>query len=161
MELQVGQAVRYDSGNPRYMHYGVIVDVDEKSVGIVDVDYKDDLVRCYDEVGANYERDRNNIQLKHCPPPFTKVSRGVPGKVYARADMENPVILQKSYLSAYSLQILERGTKVPNADMKKIFNHPWEDQLQKQKEIRSKRRCGLNIVWDDESEKEKDEGMEF
>ena len=55
----------------------------------------------------------------------------------------------------------ERGTKVPNADMKKIFNHPWEDQLQKQKTIRSKRRCGLNIVWDDESEKEKDEGMEF
>ena len=94
------------------MHYGVIVDVD----------YKDDWVRCYDEVGANYERDRNNVQLKHCPPPFTKVSRGVPGKVYARADMENPVILQKSYLSAYSLQILERGTKVPNADMKKIFN---------------------------------------
>lgn len=34
-----------------------------------------------------------------------------------------------------------------------------EDQLQKQKEIRSKRRCGLNIVWDDESEK--DEDMEF
>ena len=33
------------------MHYGVIVDVD----------YKDDLVRCYDEVGANYERDRNNV----------------------------------------------------------------------------------------------------
>lgn len=77
------------------------------------------------------------------------------------ADMENPVILQKSYLSAYSLQILERGTKVPNADMKKIFNHPWEDQLQKQKTMRSKRRCGLNIVWDDKSEKEKDEDMEF
>ena len=133
------------------MHYGVIVDVD----------YKDDWVRCYDEVGANYERDRNNVQLKHCSPPFTKVSRGVPGKVYAMADMENPVILQKSYLSAYSLQILERGIKVPNADMKKIFDHPWEDQLQKQKTISSKRRCGLNIVWDDKSEKEKDEGMEF
>ena len=133
------------------MHYGVIVDVD----------YKDNFVRCYDEVEANYERDRNNVQLKHCPPPFTKVLRGVPGRVYAMADMENPVILQKSYLSAYSLQILERGTKVPNADMKKIFNHPWEEQLQKQKTISSKRRCGLNIVWDDKSEKEKDEGMEF
>lgn len=158
MELQVGQAVRYDSGNPRYMHYGVIVDVDEKSVGIVDVDYKDDLVRCYDEVGANYEMDRNNVQLKHCPPPFTKVSRGVPGKVYARADMENPVILQKSYLSAYSLQILERGTKVPNADMKKIFDHPWEDQLQKQKTMR--RRSGIDIssIIDNE---QKEDGMEF
>ena len=75
--------------------------------------------------------------------------------------MENLVILQKSHLPAYSLQILERGTKVLNADMKKIFNHSWEDQLQKQKEICSKRRCGLNIVWDDESKKEKDEGMEF
>ena len=158
MELQVGQAVRYDSGNPRYMHYGVIVDVDEKSVGIVDVDYKDDLVRCYDEVGANYEMDRNNVQLKHCPPPFTKVSRGVPGKVYARADMENPVILQKSHLSAYSLQILERGTKVPNADMKKIFDHPWEDQLQKQKTMR--RRSGIDIssIIDNE---QKEDGMEF
>ena len=158
MELQVGQAVRYDSGNPRYMHYGVIVDVDEKSVGIVDVDYKDDWVRCYDEVGANYEMDRNNVQLKHCPPPFTKVSRGVPGKVYARADMENPVILQKSHLPAYSLQILERGTKVPNADMKKIFDHPWEDQLQKQKTMR--RRSGIDIssIIDNE---QKEDGIEF
>mgnify|MGYP004516873975 CR=1 FL=1 len=158
MDLQVGQAVRYDYGNPRYMHYGVIVDVDEKSVGIVDVDYKDDLVRCYDEVGANYERDRNNVQLKHCPPPFTKVSRGVPGRVYAMADMENPVILQKSHLPAYSLQILERGTKVPNADMKKIFEHPWEDQLQKQKTMR--RRSGIDIssIIDNE---QKEDGMEF
>lgn len=158
MELQVGHAVRYDYGNPRYMHYGVIVDVDEKSVGIVDVDYKDDLVRCYDEVGANYERDRNNVQLKHCPPPFTKISRGVSGKVYARADMENPVILQKSHLPAYSLQILERGTKVPNADMKKIFDHPWEDQLQKQKTMR--RRSGIDIssIIDNE---QKEDGMEF
>lgn len=158
MDLQVGQAVRYDCGNPRYMHYGVIVDVDEKSIGIVDVDYKDDLVRCYDEVGANYERDRNNVQLKHCPPPFTKVSRGVPGRVYAMADMENPVILQKSHLPAYSLQILERGTKVPNADMKKIFDHPWEDQLQKQKTMR--RRSGIDIssIIDNE---QKEDGMEF
>ena len=130
------------------MHYGVIVDVD----------YKDDWVRCYDEVGANYERDRNNVQLKHCPPPFTKVSRGVPGKVYARADMENPVILQKSHLPAYSLQILERGTKVPNADMKKILEHPWEDQLQKQKTMR--RRSGIDIssIIDNE---QKEDGMEF
>ena len=158
MELQVGQAVRYDSGNPRYMHYGVIVDVDEKSVGIVDVDYKDNFVRCYDEVGANYERDRNNVQLKHCPPPFTKISRGVPGRVYAMADMKNPVILQKSHLPAYSLQILERGTKVPNADMKKIFNHPWEDQLQKQKTMR--RRSGIDIssIIDNE---QKEDGMDF
>lgn len=158
MDLQVGQAVRYDYGNPRYMHYGVIVEVDEKSVGIVDVDYKDNFVRCYDEVGANYERDRNNVQLKHCPPPFTKVSRGVPGRVYAMADMENPVILQKSHLPAYSLQILERGTKVPNADMKKIFDHPWEDQLQKQKTMR--RRSGIDIshIIGDE---EKEDGMEF
>ena len=130
------------------MHYGVIVDVD----------YKDDWVRCYDEVGANYERDRNNVQLKHCPPPFTKISRGVPGRVYAMADMENPVILQKSHLPAYSLQILERGTKVPNVDMKKIFDHPWEDQLQKQKTMR--RRSGIDIssIIDNE---QKEDGMEF
>lgn len=70
-------------------------------------------------------------------------------------------MLCKDNLAEYHVQILEDGRKVPKADMDKIFDHPWEEQLQKQKEICSKRRCGLNIDWDDESEKEKDEGMEF
>lgn len=79
--------------------------------------------------------------------------------VYANADMEHPVVLKKDELNKYQIRILESGIQVPEADMKKIFNHPWEEQLQKQKTMRSVRRRGLDIVWDDESEK--DESMEF
>lgn len=161
MDFQVGHAIYYDGGNPRYSYYGVVVDVNESEVELVHVNYKKQYVRCYDEPGADYQKHRNNVQLKNCPHPFTSLSRGFHGMVYANADMEHPVVLKKDDLNKYQIRILERGTKVPNADMKKIFNHPWEDQLQKQKTMRSKRRCGLNIVWDDESEKEKDEGMEF
>lgn len=158
MDFQVGQAIYYDGGNPRYSYYGVVVDVNESEVELVHVNYKNQYVRCYDEPGADYQKHRNNVQLKNCPPPFTSLSRGFHGMVYANADMEHPVVLKKDDLNKYQILILERGTKVPNADMKKIFDHPWEEQLQKQKTMR--RRSGIDIssIIDNE---QKEDGMEF
>lgn len=135
-----------------------MVDVNESEVELVHVNYKNQYVRCYDEPGADYQKHRNNVQLKNCPPPFTSLSRGFHGMVYANADMEHPVVLKKDDLNKYQIRILERGIKVPNADMKKIFNHPWEEQLQKQKTMR--RRSGIDIssIIDNE---QKEDGMEF
>ena len=158
MDFQVGQAIYYDGGNPRYSYYGVVVDVNESEVELVHVNYKNQYVRCYDEPGADYQKHRNNVQLKNCPPPFTSLSRGFHGMVYANADMEHPVVLKKDDLNKYQIRILESGTQVPEADMKKIFNHPWEDQLQKQKTMR--RRSGIDIssIIDNE---QKEDGIEF
>ena len=77
---------------------------------------------------------------------------------YANADIENPVVLRKDNLAEYHVQILEDGRKVPKADMDKIFYHPWEEQLQKQKTMR--RRSGIDIssIIDNE---QKEDGMEF
>lgn len=77
---------------------------------------------------------------------------------YANADIENPVVLRKDNLAEYQVQILEDGRKVPKADMDKIFDHPWEDQLQKQKTMH--RRSGIDIssIIDNE---QKEDGMEF
>lgn len=157
MDFQVGQAIYYDGGNPRYSYYGVVVDVTESAVELVHVNYKNQYVRCYDEPGADYQKHRNNVQLKNCPPPFTSLSRGFRDMVYANADMEHPVVLKKDELNKYQIQILERGTKVPNADMKKIFNHPWEDQLQKQKTMRRRSCIDISYIFGDD--KEKEDGM--
>ena len=161
MDFQVGQAISYKYGSPSYRQQGVIIGVDDNTIDIVSVNRKNGIIKCYDEPGADYYRDRNHVRLRNCPPPFSSLTSNRPGMAYANADIENPVMLRKDNLAEYQVQILEDGRKVPKVDMDKIFNHPWEDQLQKQKEICSKRRCGLNIVWDDESKKEKDEGMEF
>ena len=158
MDFQVGQAISYKYGSPSYRQQGVIIGVDDNAIDVVSVNRKNGIIKCYDEPGADYYRDRNHVRLRNCPPPFSSLTSNRPGMAYANADIENPVVLRKDSLAEYQVQILENGRKVPKADMDKIFDHPWEDQLQKQKIMRSEQ-CCLNRVWDDESEK--DEGMEF
>ena len=158
MDFQVGQAISYKYGSPSYRQQGVIIGVDDNTIDIVSVNRKNGIIKCYDEPGADYYRDRNHVRLRNCPPPFSSLTSNRPGMAYANADIENPVMLRKDNLAEYQVQILERGTKVPNADMKKIFDHPWEDQLQKQKTMR--RRSGIDIssIIDNE---QKEDGMEF
>ena len=119
---------------------------------------KNGIIKCYDEPGADYYRDRNHVRLRNCPPPFSSLTSNRPGMAYVNADIENPVVLRKDNLAEYQVQILENGRKVPKADIDKIFDHPWEEQLQKQKTMH--RRSGIDIssIIDNE---QKEDGMEF
>ena len=158
MDFQVGQAISYKYGSPSYRQQGVIIGVDDNTIDIVSVNRKNGIIKCYDEPGADYYRDRNHVRLRNCPPPFSSLTSNRPGMAYANADIENPVVLRKDNLEEYQVQILESGRKVPKADMDKIFDHPWEDQLQKQKTMH--RRSGIDIssIIDNE---QKEDGMEF
>ena len=158
MDFQVGQTISYKYGSPSYRQQGVIIGVDDNTIDIVSVNRKNGIIKCYDEPGADYYRDRNHVRLRNCPPPFSSLTSNRPGMAYANADIENPIVLCKDNLAEYQVQILENGRKVPKADMDKIFDHPWEEQLQKQKTIR--RRSGIDIssIIDNE---QKEDGMEF
>ena len=158
MDFQVGQAISYKYGSPSYRQQGVIIGVDDNAIDVVSVNRKNGIIKCYDEPGADYYRDRNHVRLRNCPPPFSSLTSNRPGMAYANADIENPIVLCKDNLAEYQVQILENGRKVPKADMDKIFDHPWEEQLQKQKTIR--RRSGIDIssIIDNE---QKEDGMEF
>ena len=158
MDFQVGQAIIYKYGSPSYRQQGVIIGVDDNAIDIVSVNRKNGIIKCYDEPGADYYRDRNHVRLRNCPPPFSSLTSNRPGMAYVNADIENPVVLRKDNLAEYQVQILENGRKVPKADMDKIFDHPWEEQLQKQKTMH--RRSGIDIssIIDNE---QKEDGMEF
>ena len=158
MDFQVGQAISYKYGSPSYRQQGVIIGVDDNTIDIVSVNRKNGIIKCYDEPGADYYRDRNHVRLRNCPPPFSSLTSNRPGMAYANADIENPVVLRKDNLAEYQVQILENGRKVPKADMDKIFDHPWEEQLQKQKTMH--RRSGIDIssIIDNE---QKEDGMDF
>ena len=158
MDFQVGQAISYKYGSPSYRQQGVIIGVDDNAIDVVSVNRKNGIIKCYDEPGADYYRDRNHVRLRNCPPPFSSLTSNRPGMAYANADIENPVVLHKDNLAEYQVQILEDGRKVPKADMDKIFDHPWIDEMQKQKTMR--RRSGIDIssiIYNEQ----KEDGMEF
>lgn len=159
MDFQVGQAISYKYGSPSYRQQGVIIGVDDNAIDVVSVNRKNGIIKCYDEPGADYHRDRNHVRLRNCPPPFSSLTSNRPGMAYANADIENPVVLRKDNLAKYQVQILENGRKVPKADMDKIFDHPWEDQLQQQKTMPRRRGICISSIIDDEEEKE--DGMEY
>lgn len=158
MDFQVGQAISYKYGSPSYRQQGVIIGVDDNTIDIVSVNRKNGIIKCYDEPGADYYRDRNHVRLRNCPPPFSSLTSNRPGMAYANADIENPVVLRKDNLAEYQVQILESGRKVPKADMDKIFDHPWEDQLQKQKTMHRRSGVDISSIIDNE---QKEDGLEF
>lgn len=95
-----------------------------------------EFTKCYDELGAKYPEDKDNVRLKDCPPPFMQLSRGADGGVYALADINNPIVFTKEQCIKYHVTVLDKGEKISDRDMNEIFNHPWDEQKQKQIELR-------------------------
>ena len=46
------------------------------------------------------------------------------------------IIFTKEQCEKYHVTILDRGEKISKRDMGEIFNHPWDEQKQKQLELR-------------------------
>ena len=135
MNIEMGQAITYKNER-RGIGYGVIIHSTENSISFVEIDRITEFTKCYDELGAKYPEDKDNVRLKDCPPPFMQLSRGVDGGVYALADINNPIIFTKEQCEKYHVTILDRGEKISKRDMDEIFNHPWDEQKQKQLELR-------------------------
>ena len=135
MGIEIGRAITYKNER-RGVGYGVIIHSTENSISFVEVDRITEFTKCYDELGAKYPEDKDPVRLKDCPPPFKQLSRGVDGGVYALADINNPIIFTKEQCEKYHVTILDRGEKISKRDMDEIFYHPWDEQKQKQLELR-------------------------
>ncbi|MBU5446324.1 hypothetical protein [Blautia sp. MSJ-36] len=135
MNIEMGQAITYKNER-RGIGYGVIIHSTENSISFVEIDRITEFTKCYDELGARYPEDKDNVRLKDCPPPFKQLSRGVDGGVYALADINNPIVFTKEQCIKYHVTVLDKGEKISDRDMNEIFNHPWDEQKQKQIELR-------------------------
>ena len=46
------------------------------------------------------------------------------------------ITFTKEQCEKYHVTVLDRGEKISKRDMDEIFHHPWDEQKQKQKELR-------------------------
>lgn len=102
---------------------------------------------CYDELDAEYPRDKDNVRLRDCPPPFSDVTH-LSGNLFAYAaldDMKKLLIFDEERCKKYHVEVVDDGKKISERDMQKVLNHPWTDQLQKEKvsDVRSNRVADL------------------
>ena len=135
MNIEVGQGFRAVGLSGRVFH-GLIIAVSNKNVEWVPVidseGYGRTSVKAYDEVGANYARERNNVRLRSCPPPFSEIGGMVNYKgehfsySVAVADMANAKNMDIDIFRR-KCRIVDGGVKVSDHDMERVFHHLWRD----------------------------------
>ena len=121
--------------------YGLVLAVDEQYVTyapVIDSNECGVCRRSYDERGASYQTDKDNVRLNDCPPPFSEIGSvhfregDSKSKVMAMADMR--------HLSSVSLcdfmetcQIVDNGARISEKDFGRVLHHPWPRQMEQEK----------------------------
>lgn len=134
-DIRVGQGIVYNDELYNRTQYGVVLDVKKDSIVFSNVFCMDKYTKCYDMAGANYDTDRDNVQLKDCPPPFSVLSKNIKKNVYTYANMNQPQVFSKQQVRDYNVRIIDGGKTISKYDMKEVRNHPWQEQLQKEKVV--------------------------
>ncbi len=143
-EFEVGCAIKYCKKNESSKfrkfksNYGLVVGVSDIDVSFFVVSrirkrlpngvgtYR---ILCYDDVDAVYEKHKDNVRLRKCPPPFVELSDGIKENVYVNADFNDVSRFTVDNLTEYDIVILG---KVDDDVIDEIKNHPFSTQSQKE-----------------------------
>lgn len=132
-----GQAIKYDVNDIYEAYgYGVVISIVEDIVYYVDVNPITEITKCYDDIGAEYDKHKDNVRLKHCPPPFSEMLRGCTRGIYAVADVKHPKKFTEEQCREFHVTVIDDGVTISDEDMQEILNHPWPHQLEKEKRYR-------------------------
>lgn len=111
-------------GYGHFRLHGVITDVSSDAVTVMPVLSLDCDVKCYDEPGAVYDTDRDNVRLKDCPPPFSRLCAfSERGGCYALASKAATVRIPLSDAEKCGLRAVRRD----DADHGVEIKHLGED----------------------------------
>lgn len=128
--FDVGCAVMW-SGDDAY-EYGVVLENNNGVMDIVPVRGNDEDTRCFDEGGSIYERDRDKVRLRHCPPPFSLLcGMSYADSCFAMAGTEDRFQLHESEADMYFMSVVDDGDLVKAPDLADIRDHPWRDEKEK------------------------------
>lgn len=113
----------------------VVVDVSEdgSSANIAMVYQDRGLAPCFDEPHAKYELHRNNVRLKHAPPPFWRLDCPA-GRPIAQYDPDHPKTIDDGFLATNSVSYEDPDRALLDGrDVHTLRHHPWPEQYEKEK----------------------------
>lgn len=120
----------------------VVVDIaEDKSSANIAMVYQDrGLAPCFDEPHAKYELHRNNVRLKHAPPPFGRLNCPV-GRPIAQYDPDHPKAIDDGFFEANAVGYEDPDRALLDGrDVHTLRCHPWPEQYEKEKRYEDKGR---------------------
>ena len=156
MNIKVGQGFNYKN---KYgdISYGLIVETNDMGIKwfpVIDVPSNVRNMCSYDDSRAVYPRDKDNVRLDSCPPPFTAIGCYFNFKHERISSSMVIADLPKMRSMSFSTfgkfcQIIDDGITVSQRDMETVFNHPWQSRRQKEKLISDMSELNLDDVHQD------------
>ena len=140
VNIKVGQGFSYKTKR-HTLAYGLIIDVsntDIRWIPVVSSFVNGREIVSYDDARAVYPKDKDNVRLASCPPPFSAigsyfnfkhepVSRSI-----ALANMTNVKVTSIDVFNR-NFCIVDDGAVISEVDMEKVFNHPWQSRNQRER----------------------------
>lgn len=144
------------------LYRGVVMGSGDYGVEIVPVQGLGDHIRCYDEGGAVYERDRDNVRLVDCPPPFTFLCIASDRNgCYAQAGFDSRLRLSEGVLDICDARVLDDGAKISERDMAAILDHPWREEKQVSRSLSALDRLRSMASHNDAPERDESDGPDY
>lgn len=160
--FRVRQGVEYcakDIYRTNQVYRGIILEVTDEEIVVIEVHYGDNYICCYDDKDAEYPRDAYNVRLKDSPPPFVDFSDGMRGYTYVVTKSEYVRTFTAKQCEECRVQILDNGECISERDWNEIWNHMSKQQLEKEKVFRELPKVADQL--DDGMVVSKNSGREF
>lgn len=158
-KIKEGQGIVYDAGRGCGDVFAVVLSVGAECISVASVRVIELGDKCYNDVGAIKELHKDNVRLKDCPPPFSHLYKYAKDGLYCHADMDNLIHIKESEFESINLGIVDDGAVITEHMMEEIKNHPWQDQLQKQKVMSVKQSTNLLHVDNSMIKRTKQDGL--
>lgn len=119
-----------------YDSYGVIMEANNDCIQYVQIRPIGRFTKCYNDVGAVKERDKDNVRLNDCPADFKFYAGHEKLGAYVYADMDNLGELTKEQCKFYDVNPMLDGDGnflyVSKPMYKEIRSHPWQEQYEEE-----------------------------
>lgn len=130
-KIEEGMAIEFRYSLNDDVSYGIVMSVGENYIDFIPVGKIGPFLKCYDDEGADEKRDKDNVRIKGCPPPFLKLCHTSELGIFAYANMDEMIRFNEDDCEKFGVKF--SSDKVKSYMMDELRNHPWIDQPQKEK----------------------------
>ena len=154
-DFMEGQGIEWISrvGGRAVRHVDLLVESDQGLMAVPVRPVKP-WTKCYDDAGAVYATDRDNVRLAYSPDMFTKLrDSSESGQCYVYADLSQARSASRAFLALNHATLLDDGRKIDDKDMRSVKCHPWPQEPQQE------RASGGNRFQDEQDGRDHDDAL--
>lgn len=112
--------------------YVIIRAITDQTIEVAPVQPTRPETKCYDEGGADPKRDKDHVLLRYSSELFPEPNKQSVRGCYAIANNDAPAKIPVQNLSIFHIDD-QGGIVIDERDSRELDDHPWRDELQRQK----------------------------